>query len=526
MIPADRELKPGLSIRHGGHEPPLPEGSLADILRSTAARFGDRPAVFVPSGDRIITITYAQLLERSENVAHWLMTRCQPGDRVAVWSNNAIESVLLQHACALAGMIIAHFNTGWTDTEARHAAEKIEPSIGFTGKGSRGMEFAPRLEKIADFPVLPLSDIGGISTQRHEGSLPSPGADTPFLIQFTSGTTGRAKAALLTQLAAMYGGWVRPAVYDGTETDVWLNPAPCHHIGGSIAVILGALTTASCFVVLESYDRDQIVRLMRDLRPSRMGGVPTMWHDILAAPDLPSDKAVKIVTLGGAIVPPSLVRQVGELTGATCAIGYGQSETGAATGTVPSDPIEVLCETIGHASPHMEVMIAHPETGQPVPYGEVGEICARGPGNMTGYWGDEAATAETIRPSGFLRTGDLGSMDSDGLIRIAGRLREVIIRGGENIYPAEVEAALMTHPDIDLAAAVRVENERLGHEVGAVIKLVKGASPDIKTFKAHAAEQIAHFKVPHHWQFIDEMPLTASGKIRKVELEKLFEQDT
>jgi fatty-acyl-CoA synthase len=514
----------GLSIRHGGHEPPLPQGSLAAMLRRQAESFGERPAMLVPQdGGGVAPITYAEMVARAENVARWMRGRCAPGSRVAIWSRNAVESVIVQHACALAGMVVAHFNTGWTDAEVRHACALIEPSLGFAGLGFRDADLAERLEAIAAFPVLPLTNVAAIAETAQTRDLPDPGPDAPCLIQFTSGTTGKAKGAVLSQRCVIYGGWLRPAVYDGNERDVWLNAVPYHHIGGSIAIIVGALATGSAFTVLERYDRDQTMRLMREVRPTRMGGVPTMWHDILSAPDLPADSTVRFVTLGGASVPPTIVRAVQEKTGATCAIGYGQSESGAVTNTVADDPVELLCETIGRPSPHTEVLIAHPETGEPVPLGEVGEICARSPGNMTCYWGNPEATAATIRPDGFLRTGDLGAMDEHGYVRFSGRLREVIIRGGENIYPAEVEDALLSHPAVALAAVVKVPHERLGHEVGAVVTLRPGAEVQVADLEAHVAGQVAHFKVPRHWRVLGEMPLTVSGKIRKVELEAMFE---
>jgi fatty-acyl-CoA synthase len=523
MNAVESPAKEGLSIRHGGNEPPIPQGSLAALLRRQAQRFGSRPAMLVPlDSGGVAPISYADMVRRAHNVALWLTERCAPGSRVAIWSRNAVESVILQHACALAGMIVAHFNTGWTDPEVRHACATIEPSLGFAGIGFRDADLAPRLEAIAQFPVLPLSNVAAIAEIDRTGDISDPGPDAPCLIQFTSGTTGKSKGALLTQLGVLYGGWLRPAVYGGNEHDVWLNAVPYHHIGGSIAIMVGALATGSAFVVLERYDRDETVRLMRELRPSRMGGVPTMWHDILSSPDLPSDRAVRLVTLGGASVPPRLVRAVEQQTGAHCAIGYGQSESGAVTNTVLEDPVEVLCETIGRASPHTEVMIADPESGEPVLPGVVGEILARSPGNMICYWGNPEATAQTIRPDGFLRTGDLGWMGEDGYFRFAGRLREVIIRGGENIYPAEVEDALLSHPAVAMAAAVKVAHERLGHEVGAVVTAKPGQSIDFAQLEAHAAQSIARFKVPRHWRLLEAMPLTVSGKIRKVELEALF----
>ncbi len=526
MSSADVLTDAALSVRHGGNQPPIPEGSLAAMLRDRAERFGDRPALLVPQeGGGVAPISYAEMVARAENVALWLKDRCEPGSRVVIWSRNALESVIVQHACALAGMVVAHFNTGWTDPEVRHACALIEPSLGFAGLGFRDADLGERLAPVANFPVLTLSDVAAIAETPRIGDLPDPGADAPCLIQFTSGTTGKSKGALLSHRCVIYGGWLRPAVYGGNEDDVWLNAVAYHHIGGSIAIMVGALATASAFVVLERYNRDQTVQLMRELRPSRMGGVPTMWHDILASPALPSDRAVRIVTLGGASVPPSLVREVMEKTGGTVATGYGQSESGAITNTVPEDSVDLLCETIGRASPHTEVMIAHPETGEALPIGEVGEICARSPGNMTEYWGNPEATAETIRADGFLRTGDLGSMDKKGYVRFAGRTREVIIRGGENIYPAEVEDALLSHPAVDQAAVVKVPHARLGHEVGAVVTLTDGAEAEFSELEAHVAQRVAHFKVPRHWRVVEAMPLTVSGKIRKVELEKLFEAE-
>ncbi len=252
-----------------------------------------------------------------------------------------------------------------------------------------------------------------------------------------------------------------------------------------------------------------------------MGGVPTMWHDILSADDLPPHGTVRAVTLGGASVPPSLVMKVREKLGAHCVIGFGQSECTIATGTRRGDAIEEICETVGRAMPHIEVRICRP-SGTTLSYGEVGEICVRGPTIMEGYWNNPQATAETIDSDGFLHTGDLGEMDETGVVRIKGRLREVIIRGGENIYPPEVEEALLTHPAVAMAAVVGVEHERLGQEVGAAIQLRQGANAADTELATHVEERIVRFKVPRHWLFVDAMPLTVSGKVRKVELEGLF----
>ncbi len=495
--------------------------SLGDLLRRNAMRYPGRPAVLLPQGDAIVPVTHAELLAKAENMARWIAARCPVGARVALWSRNAFESVLLQHACALAGAIIAPFNTGWTDNEASHALALTQPALLFAGLDNRGDDLLPRAAALAGCPVHRLDEVAALAAMPSGQPLPELTQEAPFLIQFTSGTTGKAKGALLSQRAALLGGWLRPMA-DGTdETDLWLNAVPYHHIGGSCAIILGALSTASTFVVLERYDRAQLVALMRQLKPTRMGGVPTMWFDILAADDLPPRGTVRTVTLGGASVPPTLVQAVRERLGAHCVIGYGQSECPVATGTRNTSPIEEICETVGRPMPHAEVKIVGRD-GRTLPFGETGEILVCAPMVMDCYWDNPEATAAAITADGFLRTGDLGAMDPTGVVRIKGRLREVIIRGGENIYPPEIEDALLSHPAVAMAAVVGVEHERLGQEVGAVIQLRPKASVLEEELEAHVSARIARFKTPRHWRYVAAMPVTVSGKIRKVELEELF----
>lgn len=500
---------------------PLPTETLGGLLRKNAERFPDRRAVLIPRGEEIETVTHAELLAKAENIARWLAERCAPGERIALWSRNALESVVLQHGCALAGTIIAPFNTGWSDGEVSHALALTEPVLLFAGLGNREDDLLPRAVALANCPVLSLADVTAIMATPSAHPLPDIAQSAPFLIQFTSGTTGKAKGALLSHRAALLGGWLRPIVNGVNETDLWLNAVPYHHIGGSCAIVLGAMTTASAFVVLERYDRSQLIALMKRLRPTRLGGVPTMWHDILSADDLPPYGTVQTVTLGGASVPPTLVRKVRETLGANCLIGYAQSECPVATATHADSPIDEICETVGRASPHAELKIVD-QCGTTLPFNATGEICIRGPMVMDGYWANPEATAATIDADGFLHTGDLGAMDETGVLRIRGRLREVIIRGGENIYPAEIEDALLGHPAVAMAAVVGVEHERLGQEVGAVIQFRPGQTAPAEELEAYVEQRIARFKTPRHWRYVEAMPLTVSGKIRKVELEALF----
>jgi len=524
--PLHKVAADGLAHWKPDHRVPLLEESVGELLRRHAQRIGNRAAVLHildPATDELATITYRELLELAENCARWLAVRSQPGDRIAVWSRNAFEAVILQYGCALAGSILVHFNTAWTDPEVEHALALTRPTMIFAGKDHAGRDLESRLPSLASCPLLPLSDISRIAREKSDQPLPKVTQDSPCLIQFTSGTTGKAKGALLSHHAALLGGWLRPHCEGATENDVWLNAVPFHHIGGSVAVVLGALGVGGSFVVLERYDRDQLIRLMPKVGATRMGGVPTMWHDILASPNLSDKVKLNSVSLGGASVPPELVKGIYNRLGARCGIGYGQSEFPIITAVMPDDPPEVVSETVGRPVPHVEMKTID-AAGATLRYGEPGEICLRGPMCMDGYWDNPKATAETIDSDGFLHTGDLGVLDANGYCTIKGRLREMIIRGGENIYPAEIENALLTHPAVALAAVVGFDHPRLGQDVAAVVTLRPGAKPSIPELESHVGKFVASFKVPKTWRFVETMPLTASGKIRKVELEAMFKQ--
>jgi fatty-acyl-CoA synthase len=500
----------------------LPSSSIGDILRDHGIRFGDRPALHWWDGAALRAMSYRELAAAANNVAGWLAQRCRPGERVALWAGNCVEWVLLQHGSGLAGSILTPFNTGWTDAEARHALELTSPTIAFVGNDHAGRALGERLAGLANCEVLPLAKVAEIAREPNYTALPDLTLASPYLIQFTSGTTGRAKGALLSQGAMLLGGWLRPRCEGADETDVWLNGLPYHHVGGTSTVILGALSLGASFVVMERFDREMIVELMAMLPPARMGGVPTMWADILNAPNLAGATRVKTITTGGASVPAELLKRVRERFGAHCAIGYGQSECPIISATMPGDPDWAICESIGRPLPHVELKIADPESGATLGIGQVGEIRVKGPTVMDGYWNDPAATAGAFDAQGYLCTGDLASMDAKGFCRFHGRSREVIIRGGENVYPAEIENILAEHPDVARAAAVPIEHPRLGHVVGAVIQLREGARADAEGLHDFLETRLARFKLPEHWRFVPAMPMTASGKVRKVDLAGMF----
>jgi fatty-acyl-CoA synthase len=503
----------------------LPRETVGEVLRRHAGNISERPALFYlgdPASDAVTAITYGELLTLAENCARALAARYAPGERIALWSQNAVESVILQYACALAGTILTPFNTAWTDHEVEHALALTRPAVVFAGKDHAGRDLAGRLSGAEGVQVLPLPEIACMAREPSSQPLPEVAQHDPLLIQFTSGTTGKAKGALLSHRACLLGGWLRPHCEGAGPDDVWLNALPFHHIGGSCAVVLGALGVGGSFVVLERYDRDQLIRLMPVVRATRMGGVPTMWHDILASPILSNSLRLKSVSLGGASVSVELARAIFERLGARAGIGYGQSEFPIISATLPDDPVEIACETVGKPMPHIELKIIDPDSGATLRCGEIGEICLRGPMCMDGYWDNPDATKETFAGDGFLHTGDLGSLDADGYCRINGRLREMIIRGGENVYPVEIENALLAHPEVAMAAVIGVPDARLGQHVAAVVKLHPNASAGIAELERHVAGYVARFKVPKHWHVVDAMPMTASGKIRKFELEGIF----
>jgi len=507
--------------------PALLDMSIGARLREIAERFPDRPALrWDAGGGELGTLTYRQFADLVERAAADLRIAAGPGERVAVWAANSVQWVVLEFACATAGAVLTPLNTAWTDDEARHALALTTPRLLYTGPDTRGDDLGLRAHRLAgDVPGLTVRDITAITTDAVDGrtsaDLPAVDPAAPFLIQFTSGTTGRAKGATLSHRAALNAGHFRVLTYQADETDVWVNPVPLHHIGGSVVIVLAALSSGGCYVVMPRFDPPTMVDLMRRCGATRIGGVPTMLYALLDVPGAHQAVAsVQAVGLGGTSVPPSLVDRIQREYGATVSVAYAQSECPMITSTEPHADATAVATTVGVASPHTALRIVD-ATNTVLRRGEVGELVVRSPLTMLGYW--DMPDAAEFDADGFLHTGDLGSIDDDGVLRIHGRAREVIIRGGENVYPVEVEDVVMRHPAVHGVAVLAVPSGRWGEEVGAVVQ-AGTPQPDIAELEAFAARSLAHFKVPRHWRFVDAFPLTASGKIRKVDLTDLFER--
>lgn len=516
----------GETLSHHALEPSIPllDTTLGDALRQSAERFPERKALAWASGDEIDSMTYRQFLTEAEQIAFWLLERAEPGDRVSIWSRNSVEWALLELGCALAGMVVAAWNPGWTNPECEHALALVEPALVLPGQDTRGTCLLDRAKQIAGpDKVYPLDDLRRLAATAQATELPQPQPADLFLIQFTSGTTGRAKGAALSHYTVVNSAWTRTRLFGADETDVWVNPSPLNHVGGAVSMLPGAVLTGSCYVVMNRFDAGEYLRLIRLCGATRIGGVPTVLLGLLEHPDwVPGQTKIRAIGAGGAQVPQPLVERLMREFDAPVLIPYGQSEFPVITSTRPGEDPRMLAETVGQVMPHVELKIVDIATGATVPIGETGEIVIRGPLMMQGYYRAPEATEATIEPDGFLHTGDLGTLDERGYVRILGRIRDVIIRGGENIYPAEVEDALLLHPAVAGAAVVGVADEKWGQQVGAAVRLKEGYEAQPNELEEFLSGRLAHFKIPRNWLFVNSFPTNPTGKISKIELEKLF----
>jgi fatty-acyl-CoA synthase len=356
--------------------------------------------------------------------------------------------------------------------------------------------------------------------------LPQVAPDDIAQIQYTSGTTGFPKGALLPHRGLVNNGRFYALAIGATPEDVWVNPMPMFHTAGCGLLTLGALQTGGTHVIPAGFDPALMLGLFEAERGTIMLSVPTMLIRMLDHPDLPTLNlsSWRLSTLGGAPVPPELVRRAQSLLGLKVAIGFGQTEASPyITHTLPDDPHPDWISTVGRPLPQTEVKVVDPATGDTLPLDTVGEIHARGYGLMTGYFDDPEATAKALDADGWLHTGDLGSMDSHGYCRIQGRLKDMIIRGGENIYPREIEDTLFTHPSVAGVSVVGIEDAEWGEVVAGFIQFKVGQQATGEELTAFCRQHLAFYKVPRIWRFVDQFPQTASGKIQKFVLRDQFQ---
>jgi len=509
------------------NEVPVEENTVGGLLRRAAERAPDRCALVAGVHDPAARRrwTYTELLADSERCARALLGRFEPGEHVAVWAPNIAEWVVLEFGAALAGMVLVTVNPSFQAREVEYVLGQSKAAGCFVLPGFRGNPMLSTLESIR--PGLEhLREIVQfdewdefLSSGDPSTRLPDVEPDDPAQIQYTSGTTGFPKGALLhhrgitnnaTHTAHLAGA------HDGGV--VWLNPMPLFHTGGCVLGVLGAVAMAGTQVPVLLFDPQLVLELIETEQVEFMGGVPTMLVALMEHPDFDTRdlSSLKCVISGGSTVPAPLVRRIEESLGVDFVIVFGQTECSpVASMTRPSDSIEDKADTVGLAMPNTEIKIVDPDTGTTLGIGETGEYLTRGYHVMHGYHEMPEATSDTITSDGWLRTGDLCAMDERGYCTVEGRLKDMIIRGGENIYPREIEDRLFAHPDVAEVAVVGLPDDRFGEVVGAFIRAAAGVEPDRQRLFTNLREVLSPQKTPAHWIWVDEFPLTGSGKIQK-----------
>lgn len=503
--------------------------TIGDAVLAAAHRWPDAPALIegkYQSGAREPRAwTYSQLAEEAKRVAQALLTTFSPGDRVAVWATNSPEWILLQMGAALAGIVLVTVNPAYKDTEIAFVLRQSRAHGIFVEPLVRSRDLLAVVRSVsADLPtlhtVISLGDWAEFleAAPSTPAELPTVDPREPAQIQYTSGTTGFPKGALLSHDGLALNGRAYAETIGADSDDIWINPMPLFHTAGCGLVTLGALQTGGCHVLPSEFDAAMLLDLFEQHRGTVMLSVPTMLIRILdTQAKNPRDvSSWRLTTLGGAPVPTELVRRAERDLRVEVGIGFGQTESSPyITHTRPGDSHPEWAETVGRPLPGVDLAIIDPVTGTVTPIGTPGEICTRGRCVMLEYFDDRAATASAIDPAAWLHTGDVGWMDTNGYLHVNGRIKDLIIRGGENIYPREIEDVLYRQDAVAQAAVVGLPDAHWGEVVSAFVQPREGYTVDVAGLEAACRSELASFKVPRVWQVVDRFPQTASGKIQK-----------
>ncbi|MEC9394705.1 MAG: AMP-binding protein [Actinomycetota bacterium] len=516
-----------LSSATGPVEPPLRDLTISALLREVATEHPDRIALVagVPDPEARRQWTYAELLAEAERAARALRVRFEPGERVAVWAPNVPQWVVLEFACAVANIVLVTVNPAFQARELQYVLTQ-SGSAGlillpeFRGNPMLGTatDVRPECPNLREVIRLDEWDEFLDSGDAFDGDLEDPDPMDSAMIQYTSGTTGFPKGALLHHRGLVNNGHQTGIRVGASEGSVYVLAMPLFHTGGCVLGVLTAVSMKMTMVLVEAFDPGLVLELIETYRGTAMLGVPTMLVAMLEHPDfaIRDLSSVEAICSGGSTVPAALVQRLENELKAPFTIVFGQTELSPVSSmTHTTDSITDKAQTIGTPMPHVEVKIIDPETGETVPPGTVGEYCARGYLVMHGYYEMPDATAETIDSDGWLHTGDLAAMDDRGYLTIEGRLKDMIIRGGENIYPKEVEELLFAHETVGEVAVVGLPDDKWGEVVSALVRPAPGQAIDRNELFAYLREHLAPHKTPKHWFLVDEWPLTGSGKIQK-----------
>ncbi len=520
---------------HGRSLTPLLGETIGENLRRTVARFGDREAIVVRSQN--YRATYRELWDQTSLLARALIASgVQQGDRVGIWAPNRFEWVVTQFATARIGAILVNINPAYKTTELQYVLTQAGISLLIHARAFRTSDYVMMVDEVRrhcaalreaiviDTGWDALLDRAAGASERELADRESRlQFDDPINIQYTSGTTGFPKGATLSHHNILNNGYLVGEMIKYTEQDRVCIPVPFYHCFGMVMGNLACSSHGACMVVpAEAFDPLATLEAIAAERCTSLYGVPTMFIAQLAHPRFKEFDLTSLRTgiMAGSPCPVEVMTQVQSLMHMPeVTICYGMTETSpVSTQSSWNDPLDRRVSTVGRVHPHVEIKIVDPESGAIVPRGVPGELCTRGYSVMIGYWGNDEATREAIDAAGWMHTGDLATADEEGYVNIVGRIKDMIIRGGENIYPREVEEYLYTHPAVMDVQVIGVPSEKYGEEVMAWVKLRTGTSVTGEELVAFCRGRIATFKVPRFWKFVDEFPTTVTGKVQKFKM--------
>ena len=523
-----------LSYAHGACDRPLLGDTIGESLERTAARVPDAEAlVSVHQGVRY---TYAELNDAVDRLARGMLAAgIRRGDRVGVWSPNRSEWPLVQFATAKVGVILVNINPSYRRSELEYVLGQPGCrwlSAALTCRGSDYVAMVqsirdslPSLERTIFFDTAEWAQLleGGAAEALLRSRLAELDFDDPINIQYTSGTTGFPKGATLSHHNILNNGYFSSSLLGYTEADRVCIPVPLYHCFGMVLGNLGCVAHGACMVYpAETFDPEATLHACAQEHATSLYGVPTMFIAELEHPrfrefDL---SALRTGIMAGSPCPIEVMKRVSADMGIDeMGIAFGMTETSPASTQVRrDDTLEHRCGTVGEAMPHTEIKIVDPVAGRTQPRGEPGEFLARGYLVMRGYWNDPERTAEAIDAQRWMHTGDLATMDDDGHVRIVGRIKDMIIRGGENVYPREIEEFLYTHPEIADVQVIGVPDERYGEELMALVVVREGGVLTEDGVRDFCRDRIAHFKIPRYVKLVSSFPMTVTGKVQKFKL--------
>ena len=530
-----------LSISSGPTDTPLLEQTISANLDATVAKFGDREAmVDVAAGRRW---TYAEFARDVDALARgFIGAGVVKGDRVGIWAPNCAEWTLVQYATAKMGAILVNINPAYRTHELQYVLNQAGIRVLVAAPSFKTSDYAGMIEEVrSEVPTLEQVVLFGrdswdalwaagesVTQEQLEEIAAGLDHNDPINIQYTSGTTGFPKGATLSHRNILNNGFFVGELCKYTEVDRICIPVPFYHCFGMVMGNLAATSHGACMVIpAPGFDPALTIEAVRDEKCTSLYGVPTMfvaeWQLIEDGKyDISALESVRTGIMAGSPCPAELMKKVIAAGIDEMTICYGMTETSpVSTQTRTDDSFDHKVNTVGPVGPHIEIKIVDPSTGETVPRGQSGEFMTKGYSVMLGYWNQPDKTAEAL-VDGWMMTGDLAVMDEDGFVQITGRIKDMVIRGGENIYPREIEEFLYTHPDILDAQVIGVPDKKYGEELCAWVRMKPGAEPvTAASIREFATGKLAHYKIPRYVEIVDDFPMTVTGKVRKIEMREM-----